>query len=440
MFSKKFWRAPVLLLALGAFLTAGCGDDDDESPMGPGTGDGLVRVAHLSPDAPAVDVFVDGAKVLSSVPFGTFSDYLEVPAGSRRVQVRVAGQPTSTPVIDEAITLTADGYFTVAATGKVADIGAIVLPDIRTTVSNSAKLRFIHAGADAPAVDITLMDGTLLFSNIEFNESSAFITTPGNSYDLQVRLAGTQTVVLSFGGVPLMNGTVYSVFATGLLSDKSLRATVAVDAPGDGSTTVSLTPASASVRVAHLSPDAPAVDVSIDGTPVAALTAVPFSAVSSYLTLSASTHRVQVFATGTTTNPVIDATLTLLPGVAYTVAATGLLGGSDLQPLVLVDDRTGATNGNAKVRFVHTSPDAPPVDIVVAAGSTLFPDASFRESAGYASTPAGTYDLEARLTTGGALALSIPDVALAAGENYTAFAIGLAGDATLAALLVQDTP
>jgi len=440
MYFKKISRASVLLLALGAFLTAGCGDDDDENPIGPSAGNGLVRVGHLSPDAPAVDVFVDGSKVLSSVPFGVFSDYLEVPAGSRRVQVRAAGQPTSTPVIDETVTVTADGDFTVAATGKLADIGAIVIADDRTTAANSARLRFVHTGADAPPVDITLTDGTVLFSNVEFNETSPYIATPGGAYDLQVRLAGEQTVVLSFGGVPLMNGTVYSVFATGLLSDNSLRATVAVDAPGDGSTTVSLTPASASVRVAHLSPDAPAVDVSLDGTPVAALTAVPFSAVSSYLTVSAATHRVQVFATGTTTNPVIDATLTLRPGVAYTVAATGLLGATDLQPLVLVDDRAGATNGQAKVRFVHTSPDAPAVDIVVSGGPTLFPDVSFRESAGYTGTAAGTYDLEARLTTGGALALSIPDVALAAGENYTAFAIGLAAGESLAALLVQDTP
>jgi len=38
------------------------------------------------------------------------------------------------------------------------------------------------------------------------------------------------------------------------------------------------------------------------------------------------------------------------------VAATGLLAG--IEPLVLEDER--GTTGQAKVRFVHASPDAPP--------------------------------------------------------------------------------
>ena len=52
----------------------------------------------------------------------------------------------------------------------------------------------------------------------------------------------------------------------------------------------------------------------------------------------------------------------------------------------------------------------------------------------------GTYDLEARLSTGGALALSVPDVMLLGSESYTVFAVGLAGDSTLGVVLVKDTP
>ena len=46
-----------------------------------------VRVVHASPDAPAVDVYVDGAKALSNVTFFTASDYLSLPAGEHRFQV-----------------------------------------------------------------------------------------------------------------------------------------------------------------------------------------------------------------------------------------------------------------------------------------------------------------------------------------------------------------
>src|SRR6188768_2616782 len=48
-----------------------------------------VRVLHASPDAPAVDVHLDGAIVeeLTNVPFGTSSGYLEIPAGDHNIKV-----------------------------------------------------------------------------------------------------------------------------------------------------------------------------------------------------------------------------------------------------------------------------------------------------------------------------------------------------------------
>ena len=50
-------------------------------PAASAQGNALVRVVHASPDAPAVDVYVDGNKALSNVPFFTASNYLPLPAG-----------------------------------------------------------------------------------------------------------------------------------------------------------------------------------------------------------------------------------------------------------------------------------------------------------------------------------------------------------------------
>ncbi len=56
-------RLITLGIAAAAFATA-CSDDDSTAP----TTEARVRVVHASPDAPSVDVLVDGAKVLSTVP------------------------------------------------------------------------------------------------------------------------------------------------------------------------------------------------------------------------------------------------------------------------------------------------------------------------------------------------------------------------------------
>jgi len=398
-----------------------------------------VRIAHLSPDAPNVDVWVGGSLTLSSVPFRAFSSYLNVLANRpTEIEVFVAGTSTN-PVIAAELTFQENDAYTIAATGLVGNgtLGPIVINDDLSTGNNS-KIRFVHASPDAPQVDLTLTDGTVLFGNVEFNEALNFINVAATSYDLQVRAAGTNTVVLSFGDVALSSGTNYSIFATGLLGDGSLTATVAVDAPGNGSTSLNLVPATAELRVAHLSPDAPNVDVFVDGVRV--LQDVPFTAVSGYLEVPSKTQRVEVFVAGTSMNPVIDATLTWLPGEAYTVAATGLVGSNDLSPIVLADDRTGNPNGNAHVRFVHTGPDAPNVNIRVAnGGPTLFENVPFRGIADYIGVSSATYDLEVVMTSNGVVALTVPAVVLNSSTNYTIFAIGLAGDGTLAALPVVDS-
>ena len=53
-----------LLLAASA-MTAACGDDGDN--IGPDATTARVRVVHASPDAPNVDVLVDGAVTLSDL-------------------------------------------------------------------------------------------------------------------------------------------------------------------------------------------------------------------------------------------------------------------------------------------------------------------------------------------------------------------------------------
>jgi len=191
----------------------------------------------------------------------------------------------------------------------------------------------------------------------------------------------------------------------------------------------------AQVRVAHLSPDAPNVDVWVNGTRV--LQDVPFQAVSDYLEVEPGSVNIQVTPAGETAPVVINATVTLAPGTAYTVAATGLISDNDLNPIILVDDRDPDA-GQAGVRFVHTSPDAPPVNVGVVNGPTLFSAVAFRESDGYVNVAQGTYNLGVSVASSGTQVLTVNGQALQANTNYTIFAIGLAGDGSLAALPVID--
>ena len=192
----------------------------------------------------------------------------------------------------------------------------------------------------------------------------------------------------------------------------------------------------AQVRVAHLSPDAPNVDVYVNGEP--ALTDVPYTTVSSYLSLPAGTQQVTVYATGETSNPVIDAPVKIAAGGAYTIAAVGLVTDGSITAQVYQDDLRAPSEGNAKLRVIHASPDAGPVDVVPRGGEPLVTDLAFPDDTPYAEVPAGTYTLDVNAAGTDQTTLTVPDAKLAAGGVYSAFAVGTVYADSLDVLLVQD--
>ena len=192
----------------------------------------------------------------------------------------------------------------------------------------------------------------------------------------------------------------------------------------------------AQVRVAHLAPDAPNVDVYVNGEP--ALTNVPYTTISDYLTLPAGTQQVTVYAAGDTATPVIDTPVDLAAGAAYTVAAVGLIADGSLTAQVYEDDLRAPSGDNAKVRVVHASPDAGPVDVVPAGGEPLVSGLAFPEATPYAEVPADTYTLDVNAAGTNQTVLTVPDATLASGGVYSAFAVGTVYADSLQVLLVQD--
>lgn len=186
-----------------------------------------LRVVHNSPDAPNVDVLVDGSVVLSNVPFGAISPYLEVPGGAYNVKVSPAGASATGPyVIDADVALTNGTDYTVVASDVLAEIyPAVLVDDNSAPAAGSARVRFFHGSPDAPAVDIALVGGPVLIAGAPFG-ANATITVPAGTYDLEVRVAGTATEVLQLRGVAFADGGVYSAFASGLVADGSADRTL----------------------------------------------------------------------------------------------------------------------------------------------------------------------------------------------------------------------
>ncbi len=412
-----------------------------------------VRVVHASPDAPAVDVYIDGQRVdaLTNVPFFTASTYLELPAGDHRVQVTPTGAPADQAVIDATVSLTAGNAYTIAATGLLSNIRATVIEDSLDLIQpGEARINVYHFSPDAPAVDVKLGDGTILAEDLSFPNKTDF-TFPAGTYDFLVTPAGeSDPVVINLPNTTIEAGFVYDIFATNVLSSLTpeLASTfvgnegapaatatpagteaptataipTATAAPAATATTAPAQAGTARVSIVHASPDAPAVDVYVDGQIPAGLNNVPFFTASPYLDLPAGDHRIQVTPAGSPADDaVIDATLTLEANRAYTVAATGLL--DDIQATVLEDTLTPTQAGQARVSVYHFSPDAPAVDVKLADGTVLASNLAFPQGVEF-TVPAGTYDII--VTPAGAdepVVINLPDTTLQEGNVYNIYAI-----------------
>jgi LPXTG-motif cell wall-anchored protein len=209
MFQRLMLVIGLTLLALG--LTA---------PVSAQSATARVRVIHASPDAPAVDVFVDGSAALTNVAFKAISDYLDVPAGAHTIQVAPTGAGAAAAVITANPTLEAGKAYTVAAVGLVANIKAQIYNDnLAAPAAGKAHVRVIHASPDAPAVAVKVAGGPTLIPSLAFPSASDYLPVDAGSYNLQVTPAGANDVVLDLPNTQLAAGTIYDVVAVGQLAN-----------------------------------------------------------------------------------------------------------------------------------------------------------------------------------------------------------------------------
>ena len=191
-----------------------------------------VRVGHFSPDAPAVDVYANGGAILTEVPFGVLSDYLEVPAGTYTIEVVAAGaDPADGAVIGPVdLDFGAGSMTTVAATNTLENIEAQVLLDEPAPQDGIAQVRVVHFSADAPAVDIALDGGDVVVPELTYPNAAGYLDLPEGEYDLEIRAAGTEDVAFDIDPLTLDGGNSFTVFAIGSLADGSFTVLPALDA------------------------------------------------------------------------------------------------------------------------------------------------------------------------------------------------------------------
>jgi hypothetical protein len=132
-------------------------------------------------------------------------------------------------VISATVDARSGAAYTVAGTGKSAELGLDVLTDdLDMPPAGKASVRVINAALSVPSADVGPVNGPVWAQDVAFGTETAYVDCPLGSWDLAVSSSGTSTTV----PLTLQENLTYTV----LLIDKGdgLEPTVTRDSAGAG--------------------------------------------------------------------------------------------------------------------------------------------------------------------------------------------------------------
>ncbi len=386
-------------------------NDPMAPPPRPGPGMAMVRVIHASADAPNVDVYVKGqdAPVVTALAYGTTSAWLEVPKGSYTFEVRAAPSTVTDPVayVTSALAIGDGAMVSAVAAGLLASSDEAsafrVLPlleEFFPVPAGKVRVRAVHAGADAPAVDLDVGNDNPAIAEVpelaRFQDTGAAgIALPANTA-LALGIAKTGARVTSFTTPPMKDGGQALLIATGLLSASASQtqgfSLLAIGTNGS----LGFIKQDPLVYALHASPDAPRVDI-FAGTKEL-VSNLGFGELSAPLRVAPGETSLAFYGTAPGAAlpagaPAATATTGALErGERYLAVATGFLGSAEhgrgfrLQGFRDEFPTTSDVIGAARLRAVHLSPDAAAVDIgkieANALSPVIFKDLTFTTASG----------------------------------------------------------
>lgn len=190
----------------------------------------LLSVIQASPGLGPVNFTLDGTVVnTSTLNYGNSIDYFRAYSGNRKVSFKTA--LNGTQVAADTVSLAQNVAYSLILANKSTTPEILFLTDsLKQPLSGNGSIRFINLSPDAPKVDLAIKDGSVLVANEPFNGASSFIPIPGKTYNFEVRLAGTSTVVASTTATTINNGYIYTIYLQGLMSstDASTKPSVNV--------------------------------------------------------------------------------------------------------------------------------------------------------------------------------------------------------------------
>jgi Domain of unknown function (DUF4397) len=229
---KKLARLATVTMLLGGIAAIVAATSPEASAAPAASPDAWVRIAHLSPKAPAMDMYLypfgepGHPIVLRDVSYGDVSAYMAVSPGQYSVAMRGFGAPASSPpALITSFMVTVGTPYTVAALGPDPGLRVEVLKDQMATPTGKALVRVVQASLREHLVTVSY-GPDVLARQLAFGLATSYMTVSPGAQTVQFTASGEHAAT----SVKLAADTVHTIV---VLDDSSgLKVDALVDAVG----------------------------------------------------------------------------------------------------------------------------------------------------------------------------------------------------------------
>ena len=229
---RRLVRLATITTLLGGTAALVAATSPAASAASAGTPDGWIRIAHLSPQAPAMDMYVypfgnpGRPLVLKDVSYGAVSAYMVVRPGQYTVAMRGFGAPASSkPALTTSFMVGAGAAYTLAALGPDPGLRTEVLKDQMATPTGKAVVRVLQASLRQHLVTVSY-GPDILARQLAFGAATSYTTVSPGARTMRFVAPGQHTAM----PVTLAAGTVHTIV---VLDDSSgLKVDAVTDAAG----------------------------------------------------------------------------------------------------------------------------------------------------------------------------------------------------------------
>lgn len=214
-------REGIAMIAMVTMLS-GCLKSRDITPPDPKA---YVSIMHLAPTAPPVDVFFNDQKVSNNpfAPGNVTVAYNAIDKGAFPIKFKKAASDSlvaEVPVAQyDSLSFYTLFIYNQQLNGPAKAVR--IKDDFSSMVTDKPYYRFFHASPNTGAVDlyidnVKVESGRVHADNTTSDALNKFVAANSANHTVQVKLAGTATVIASLNNVEMLTRNAYTFYLRGL--------------------------------------------------------------------------------------------------------------------------------------------------------------------------------------------------------------------------------